>query len=255
MERIKHILISQPKPESEKSPFSDLAEKHNLKMDFYQFIRIEGVSSKEYRQSKVKILEHTGVIFSSKIAIDHFFRICEESRVEIPDTMKYFCTSENIALYLQKYIVYRKRKIFHGRKTVDDLIEVIKVKHQSGKLLLTMTDTGYDAMAAKLDLINIEHSQLSLYSTLSCDLNKILEDHSKYDMIVFFTPAGVKSWFDNYPEFDQQEKIIAVFGQNAQDAAKEQGYRLDIIAPTPECPSMTMAIDAFITEFNKKIKK
>lgn len=255
MEKIKNLLISQPKPEAEKSPFFDLAEKHNLKLEFYQFIRVEGVSSKEYRQSKVKILEHTGVIFSSKIAIDHFFRICEESRVEIPDSMKYFCTSETIALYLQKYIVYRKRKIFHGRKTVDDLIEIIKVKHQSGKLLLTMLDTAYVNLAKKLDAVKIGHSQLSLYKTVSCDLRKVLGGKDHFDLLVFFTPAGIKSLFDNFPDFEQKDILVAVFGKNSQELAIEMGLRLDIVAPTPEAPSMTMAIDAYITDFVKNNRK
>ena len=255
MKKIKNILISQPKPQ-ENSPFFDIAEKYKLKIDFHKFTKIEGVSSKTYRHSKVKILEHTGVIFSSTIAIDHFFRICEESRVLIPDSMKYFCTSENIALYLQKYIVYRKRKIFFGRKTIVDLIEVLKVKHVSGKLLLTMSDTALEKAMKNLDDAKIKYSELSLYHTVSCDLNTIVDVmEDNYDIIVFFTPAGIKSLFDNFPDYKQNDSLIAAFGQGTQKTAKEFGLRLDIIAPTPKFPSMTMAIEEYIVDHIKNSRK
>ncbi|MEA3443093.1 MAG: uroporphyrinogen-III synthase [Bacteroidota bacterium] len=256
MEKIKKILISQPEPKTERSPYSDLAEKHNLKLDFHKFIRIEGVSSKEYRQSKVKILEHTGVIFLSKIAVDHFFRVCEESRIIVPDSMKYFCTSENIALYLQKYIVYRKRKILYGKHTFNDLIDIINVKHTSGKLLLTMSDTPIEHITQTLEKAKIKFSPLVLYHTVSCNLSKEINlSDDIYDMLVFFTPAGIKSLFDNFTDFKQNNTAVAVFGAATKDAAIDAGLRLDIIAPTPETPSMSMAMDTYIEEFNKNRRK
>ncbi len=256
MEKIKKILISQPEPKTERSPYSDLAEKHNLKLDFHKFIKVEGVSSKEYRQSKIKILDHTGVIFLSKIAVDHFFRICEESRTTVPDEMKYFCTSESIALYLQKYIVYRKRKIFFGQRTFNDLIEIIKVKHVSGKLLLTMSDTPIEQITSQLEKAKINYSQLVLYHTVSCDLQSTVDlSDGNYDMLVFFTPAGIKSLFDNFAGFKQNNTVIAVFGVATKQAALDAGLKLDIIAPTPEFPSMTMAMDKYIEVHNKNNRK
>lgn len=256
MEKIKKILISQPEPQTERSPYSDLAERYNLKLDFYQFIRVEGVSSKEYREAKVKILDHSGVIFLSKIAVDHFFRICEESRITVPDEMKYFCTSESIALYLQKYIIYRKRKIFYGQRAFGDLIDIIKVKHTSGKLLLTMSDTPIEQITEQLEKAKVSFSPLVLYHTVSCDLcDKIELREATYDMLVFFTPAGIKSLFENFPDFKQDDTLLAVFGVATKQAAEEAGLRLDIVAPTPEAPSMTMALDTFIEEFNKNNRK
>jgi uroporphyrinogen-III synthase len=256
LEKIKKILISQPAPQTERSPYSDLADKYNLKLDFHKFIKVEGVSSKEYREAKVKILDHTGVIFLSTIAVDHFFRICEESRIVVPDEMKYFCASENIALYLQKYIIYRKRKIFFGQRAFGDLIDIIKVKHTKGKLLLTMSDTPIEHIKRQLEKAKIPFSQLVLYHTVSCDLcDKIDVTDGNYDMLVFFTPAGIKSLYDNFPEFTQNDTLIAVFGAATKKAALEAGLRLDITAPTPEAPSMTMAMDTFIETFNKNNRK
>ena len=254
--KIKKVLISQPEPKSGKSHLLDLAEKYNLKLDFHKFIKIEGVSSIEYRQSSVKILDHSGVIFSSRIAIDHFFRICEESRVTVPDTMKYFCTSENIALYLQKYIIYRKRKIFFGRKTIDDLVDILKVKHTSGKLLLTMSDTTLDKFIDKLDKAKIKYSHFGMYNTVSCDLKDEVDVmNDNFDLLVFFTPSGIKSLFDNFPDYKQNDSLIAAFGQGTQKAAEEYGLRLDIVAPTPKFPSMTMAIENRIVEMIKANRK
>jgi len=225
-----------------------------LKIEFQKFIRIEGVSSKEYRESKVRILDHSGVIFTSRIAIDNFFRVCEESRINVPDSMKYFCTSESIALYLQKYIVYRKRKIFFGQRMINDLLEIIKVKHTSGKLLLTVSDTPVDVITSILDKEKINYSKLVLYHTLNCDLKKEmgLENlKDNFDLIVLFTPAGVTSLFDNFPDFMQDEIKIATFGKATEKAATEASLRIDIKAPSPEFPSMTMALDEYIGLFNK----
>ncbi len=256
MEKIKKILISQPEPQTEKSPYSELIERYNLKISFYQFIQIEGATSKEYRQSKVRILDHTGVIFLSKIAVDHFFRICQEARVVIPDEMKYFCTSESIALYLQKYIVYRKRRIFFGPRTFTDLLDILKLKHTKGKLLLTTSNTPIEQIAQQLKSKKISFSPLMLYHTVSCDLKSKFDlAKDNFDMLVFFTPAGIKSLFDNFPEFTQNDTVVAAFGVATQKAATEAGLRLDIIVPTPKVRSMAMAMDSYIETFNKNKKK
>jgi uroporphyrinogen-III synthase len=255
LEKIKKILISQPNPDSEKSPYFDICEKYGVKIDFYKFIRIEGVSSKEYRESKVRILDHSGVIFTSKVAIDHFFRICEESRITIPDDMKYFCVTESIALYLQRYIVYRKRKIFFGQKTFDDLLEIIKLKHNSGKLLLTLSDSQTDEITQKLDAYEINYSNLVLYHTVSCDLKELDLIKGGYDMFILFSPAGVKALFENFPEFKQDEIKLGTFGASTYKAAIDAGLRVDIKAPNPEFPSMTMALDRYLYEFLKNNKK
>ena len=256
MDKIKKILISQPEPKTERSPYSDLIERHNVKMDFQKFIKVDGVSSKTYRESKVKILDHTGVIFLSTIAVDHFFRVCEESRITVPDEMKYFCGSEGIALYLQKYIVYRKRKIFFGQRTFADLIDVMKVKHTKGKLLLTRSDTPVEHITEKLEKAKIAFSPLVLYKTVSMELTDLIDlSNDNYDMLVFFSPSGIKSLFDNFPDFKQNDTVVAVYGASTQKAATEAGLRLDVTAPTKEAPSMTIAMDKFIEKFNKNGKK
>lgn len=253
MEKIKRLLVSQPKPEAGKNPYQELAEKHNIKIDFFKFFKIEGVSSREYRESKIRILDHTGIVFTSKIAIDHFFRICEETRTIIPDTMKYFCTSESIALYLQVYIVYRKRKIFFGQKTIEDLIQIIQSKHTSGKILLCLSDSPQETISTAIEEAGIPFSQMILYHTVSCDFNGNLDlNEENYDVVAVFTPAGVKSIYDNYPDFQQNEIKVAVFGDSTKVAAEKAGLRVDIFAPTPEAPSMTMALDQYIAEFNKR---
>ena len=255
MNKIKKILVSQPAPKGDKSPFFDLAEKHTLQIDFQKFIKIDGVSSLEYRESKVRILDHDSVIFNSRIAIDHFFRVCEESRTSVPDSMRYFCTSESVALYLQKHIVYRKRKIFFGRKTISDLLEVIKAKHPKGKFLLAVSDSPLDSVTNLLDQSKISYSKLVLYHTVSCDLKKemgINDLSGMYDMIVLFTPSGVQSLFENFSDFKQEDLIIASFGKNTKQAAIEANLRVDIAVPSPKFPSMTMAIDDFIVKNQKK---
>ncbi len=253
MEKIRKILVSQPKPETEKNPYTDLAEKHNLKIDFFKFIRIEGINSKEYRDSKIRILDHSAIVFTSKIAIDHFFRICDESRITVPDTMKYFCSSESIALYLQVYIVYRKRKIFFGQKSVQDLIQVIKSKHTSGKIILTLSDVPNESLIASMDEAKISYSLMTLFSTVNCDIKSSVNLYEEnYDLVVLFTPAGIKSLIDNFPDFYEKDIRLAAFGQGTYQAIIDAGLTVDIVAPTPEAPSMTMAIDQYLSDFNKK---
>ena len=253
MTRIKRILVSQPKPENDKSPYFDLAEKNNLKIDFRPFIQVEGVSAKEFRKCKIDISSHSAVIFTSKTAIDHFFRIANELRIIIPDTMKYFCKSESIAFYLQKYIIYRKRKIFYcctGMLT--DMIDPI-LKHKDEVFLVPVSDTHKDEIPELLKKCKIKFNMAVFYNTVSSDLSDLSEIN--YDILVFFSPSGIKSLMSNFPTFQQNNIKIATFGDKTAKAAKEAGLRLDITAPLPDVPSMPMALELFIKEFNKNCKK
>lgn len=250
--KIKKVVISQPEPQNEKSPYMELAQKYGLKIDFRPFIHVEGVSSKEFRQQKINILDHTAVIFTSKTAVDHFFRICEEVRVTVPETMKYFCITESVALYLQKYIVYRKRKIFYGNNTFGDLLEIMQ-KHKEEKYLLSLSDVHKPEIPKSLDKAKIKYTKAIFYKTVSSDLSD-LKDEFPYEMIVFYSPNGIKSLHDNFPNFDQKEIVIGAFGASTAKAVKDAGLRLDVTAPTTACPSMTHAIDVFLKEYSKKTK-
>ncbi len=246
--KIKKILISQPEPKTDKSPYHDLAQKNNLKIEFKPFIQVEEIKAKEFRQTKIDILEHTAVIFTSKTAINHFFRICEELRITVPDTMKYFCVSESVAYYLQKYIVYRKRKIFFGPGRFPELIETIN-KHKDEKFLVPLSDVHKEEIPLLLDKNKIDYTKAILYRTVSTDLSDIAVIN--YDLIVFYSPSGIKSLFHNFPEFRQNDIKIASFGLNTAKAVKDAGLRLDIEAPSPEAPSMTMALEQYIAKVNK----
>ena len=247
--KIKKVLVSQPKPTSEKSPYYDIAEKYGVKIDFRPFIKVESLSAKEFRQQKVSILDHTAVIFTSRHAIDHFFGLCAELRVTIPETMNYFCTSEIIALYIQKYVQYRKRKVFFGAtgKFADLLPSIIK--HNTEKYLVPMSDVHNDEIRNALDAKKIQHTEVVMYRTVSNDFTP--EESFDYDMLLFFSPAGINSLMKNFPEFDQQEIAIGCFGPATAKAVKDAGLRLDLEAPTVEAPSMTAALDMFIRERNK----
>ena len=249
--KIKTILVSQPKPQTEKSPYFDLAEKYNLKIDFRPFIQVEGISAKEFRQERINILDHTAVIFTSRTAIDHFFRIAEEMRVTIPDDMKYFCISESTAFYLQKYIVYRKRKIFFGVRVFEDLIDTI-VKHKKEKFLLPLSDIHKQSIPALLNKNKIKYSKAILYKTVSSDLSDLVDVN--YDILAFYSPSGIKSFFVNFPDFDQDGTAIAAFGPATSKAVTDAKLRLDIQAPMPQAPSMTMALDQYIKVYNKENK-
>ncbi|MDE5419863.1 uroporphyrinogen-III synthase [Labilibaculum sp. DW002] len=249
--KIKTILVSQPKPQTEKSPYFDLAEKYNLKIDFRPFIQVEGISAKEFRQERINILDHTAVIFTSRTAIDHFFRIAEEMRVTIPDDMKYFCISESTAFYLQKYIVYRKRKIFFGVRVFEDLIDTI-VKHKKEKFLLPLSDIHKQSIPALLNKSKIKYTKAILYKTVSSDLSDLADVN--YDILAFYSPSGIKSLMQNFPEFSQDGTVIAAFGPSTSKAVKDADLRLDIQAPMPQAPSMTMALDQYIKKFNKDNK-
>ena len=246
--KIKKVLVSQPKPASEKSPYYDIAEKYGVKIDFRPFIKVESVSAKEVRQQKVSILDHTAVIFTSRHAIDHFFHLCTELRVTIPETMKY-CVTEQVALYIQKYVQYRKRKIFFGATgKIEDLIPSI-VKHKTEKYLVPMSDVHNDDIKNLLDKHNIQHTEVVMYRTVSNDFGK--DEEFDYDMLVFFSPAGVSSLKKNFPDFDQKNIKIGTFGSTTAQAVRDAGLRLDLEAPTVQAPSMTAALDMFIKENNK----
>lgn len=246
---IKSILVSQPKPEGEKSPYFDLAEKYKIKIDFRPFIKVEGVDGKEFRAQKVTLSEHTAVILTSKLAADHFFRIAEETRFEVPDTMKYFCISEAIALYLQKYVPFRKRKIFFGKQTIDELADVMK-KHKNEKFLLPCTDILRDNIPITLEKQGFKFTKVVLYKTVAADLSDLQDVY--YDMLVFFSPGGIESLFKNFPDFKQNETIIAAFGATTGNAVVKHNLRLDVHAPHPKAPSMVGAIELFIKEQSKK---
>ncbi|MCD4769323.1 MAG: uroporphyrinogen-III synthase [Bacteroidales bacterium] len=249
--KIKSILVSQPEPQNPKSPYYELARKYNLKIDYRPFIEVVGVSSKEFRLQKINILDFTAVIFTSKTAIDHFFRICDELRITVPDAMKYFCVTENVAFYLQKYIVYRKRKIFHGKAKFQDLVTIIN-KHKEDKYFVPLSIPHKAEIPELLDANNIEYKIGNLYKTISADLSDLADVY--YDILVFYSPSGPKSLLENFPDFKQNNTRIAAFGPTTANSIRSIGLRLDIDAPNPQAPSMTMALDNFI-QANRKEKK
>jgi uroporphyrinogen-III synthase len=247
--KIKKILVSQPKPVNDKSPYLELAERNNLKIDFRPFIKVEGIPAKEFRHERIDILEHTAVIFTSRTAIDHYFRIAEELRLSIPDSMKYFCISESVALYLQKYIVYRKRKIFYGINVFKDLVEQVISKHSNEYFLVPLSDIHKPEIPRILDRNKIRYTKAILYRTVSSDLSDLSDVN--YDVLVFYSPSGIKSLFENFPDFEQKDTKIACFGPHTAKAVKKAGLRLDIEAPSVNAPSMTMALENFIKKYNK----
>lgn len=241
---VKKILVSQPKPTSDKSPYYELAGKHGVEIVFRPFIKVEGLSAKEFRQQKVSIPEHTAVIFTAKTAIDHFFRLCEEMRYTVPDTQKYFCTSESVGMYLQKYIVYRKRKIFNSPTgKLADLIPFM-LKHKDEKYMLAVSDVNNGSEAEVLG-DKVKYDRAVMYRTVSNDFAP--DEPFDYDMLVFFSPQGIESLFKNFPEFKQGDIAIATFGASTAQAAKDAGLRVDIEAPTSKAPSMPAAIDNFLS--------
>ncbi|MCB0380959.1 MAG: uroporphyrinogen-III synthase [Flavobacteriales bacterium] len=246
--KVKSVLVSQPKPETEKSPYFDLAEQCKVKVDFRPFIHVEGVPAKEFRLQKINLQEHDAVIFTSRNAVDHYFRIAEEMRVKVSEEVKYFCISESTALYLQKYIVYRKRKIFFGQQTFADLITVIK-KHKEANFLLPSADILRQNIPDLLNENGIKYKIATLYRTVCSDLSDLSDVN--YDILVFFSPSGIKSLFENFPKFKQNNTRIAVFGPTTATAAEQAGLNIDISAPQPESPSMTKALELYIKKANK----
>lgn len=229
-----------------------MAEKYNLKIDFRPFIQIEGVDVKDFRKERINILDYTAVIFTARTAIDHFFRLCEEMRIVVPETMKYFCISEATAFYLQKYIVYRKRKVFFSQNTFDELIELIE-KHKDEKFIVPLSDKHKQEIPDKLAKKGIKHKLAIMYKTVTNDMSKLPDFN--YDILVFFSPSGISSLLENFPNFQQNETIIAAFGPTTAKAVIDSNLRLDIQAPIPEAPSMTMALDQFIKNSCKNLKK
>jgi len=249
--KIRKILVSQPEPSNPKSPYFDLAKKYNLKIDFKPFIQVEGVLSRDFRQQKINILDFSAVVFTSKTGIDHFFRICNELRITVPDTMKYFCITENVAFYLQKYIVYRKRKIFHGKAKFQDLIDII-VKHREDSFFVPLSEPHNAEIPELLEKNKIRYTIGTLYKTISS--NSLNVKDFDYDILVFYSPSGIKSLKENFPDFVQGDIKIAAFGPTTACAVEQEGLRLDINAPNPKAPSMTMALDLWLKEFNKNCR-
>ncbi len=246
---VNSILVSQPKPASEKSPYYDIAKKYKVKIDFHPFIKIERLSAKEFRQQKVSIDGHTAVLFNSRHAIDHFFNLCDELRVTIPETMKYFCISETVALYIQKYVQYRKRKIFFSTTgKLDDLAPLI-AKHPNENYLVPISSVHNDEIKNMLDELKVKHDEVVMYRTVSNSFDGI--DPQAYDMLVLFTPAGVNSLKDNFPGYVQGIKKLACFGPSVAKAIKESGFRLDLEAPSTKATSMTAALDMYLKAENK----
>lgn len=242
-------MVSQPKPASEKSPYYDIAQRYGVEVLFRPFIKVEGLSSKEFRQQKINIPDFTAIIFTARTAIDHFFRLCEEMRISIPDTMKYFCTTESIALYLQKYIVYRKRKIFHGSTgKLDDLLPYL-TKHSKEKFLYAVSDVHKENTNV-LDKHNIDYTKAVMYRTVSNDFTP--DETFDYDMLLFFSPSGIDSLLKNFPDFSQGDIQIGCFGASTAKAIRDAGLRLDMEAPTAKAPSVTAALDLFLKEHQQE---
>jgi len=250
---IERILITQPKPESDKSPYFDLARKYNVELDFQPFIRLEGIPARDFRKQKIEIANFTGVIFTSRNAIDHFFRTCEEMKVSVSQDTKYFCITEAVALYLQKFILYRKRKVFYGADgTNKSMFDVINKHKSNEKFLYVCSENQQDNEIVNwLKTNNCEYSLAFMYRTQSNDVKDLLTQ-KEYDIICFFTPSGVKSLFDNLPKYKQNGTVIGAFGGNTSRAVEEAGLTLDIKAPEPQAPSMVAALDKFLATVNGK---
>ena len=246
--KVKTILVSQPEPKVENSPYFEIEQKHKVKIDFRPFIHVEGVEAKEVRHQKIDLNNFTAIILTSKNSIDHFFRVAEEMRFKVPETLKYFCQSEAVAYYLQKYVVYRKRKIYVGQKDFEDLAPLIK-KYKDEKFLLPASEQLNAEIPSLLNGLKVDWTEGTFYRTVMCDLSDLAD--VKYDILTFFSPTGIKSLFMNFPDFKQGNTRIAVFGTSTQKEALESNLRVDIMAPSPEAPSMTMALEKYIQKVNK----
>ena len=243
---VNSILVSQPKPTSEKSPYFDIAKKYNVKVDFHSFIKIERLTPKEFRQQKVSIPEHTAVIFNSRHAIDHFFSLCEDLRVTIPETMKYFCVTETIALYIQKYVQYRKRKVFFGKTgKIDDLLPTM-VKHKTEKYLIPMSDVHDDTVKKLLDAKKLNHTECVMYRTVSNDFTEEEVKNFDYDMCIFFSPSGINAFNNTFGTSMNDKVVVGTFGPATAKAAHDAGLKVEVEAPTVQHPSMTSALGDFL---------
>jgi uroporphyrinogen-III synthase len=250
---IQKILVSQPKPTTEKSPYYDIAEKYGVQIDFRPFIKVEPVNAKDFRTQRVSILEHTAIIFTAKTAIDHFFRLSEELRIQIPESMKYFCVTEAIAVYLQKYIIYRKRKIFYpaSGKLADIMIPIMK--HSKESYLIPVSDVHKDDLFHLLNEKKVRYTVATMYRTVSNDFEP--DEKFDYNVLMFFSPAGIASLLKNFPAFEQNGTVIGTFGPTTAKAVRDAGLRLDIEAPNPEAPSMAAALENYLKSLPKSGKK
>ncbi|MHC5201908.1 uroporphyrinogen-III synthase [Myroides sp. LJL119] len=246
--KVKTILVSQPAPKVENSPYFELEQKYKVKIDFRPFIHVEGVEAKEVRHQKIDLNNFTAIILTSKNSVDHFFRVAEEMRYKVPETLKYFCQSEAVAYYLQKYVVYRKRKIYVGQKDFVELAPLIK-KYKDEKFLLPASDQLNHDVPATLNDLKVNWTPGIFYRTVMSDLSDLAD--VKYDVLAFFSPTGIKSLFKNFPDFKQDSTRIAVFGTTTQKEALDNDLRIDIMAPAPQAPSMTMALEKYIQKVNK----
>ena len=247
--KVKSILISQPKPSSEKSPYYDIAEKYNLDMHFYPFIKVDRVSLKEFRHQRINILDFTAIIFTSRTAVDKFFSICEELKITMPEEMKYFCISETVALYLQKYIVYRKRKIFFSQTGKIEGLNNPFTKHSKEKFLFPVPEEHNEEVTQFLDKKKLVYTKSVMYRTVSSEFPE--DEKMEYDMIIFFSPLGIQSLLKNFPDYNQGDAAIGCFGSSTAKTVEDSGLRLDCEAPQPEYPSMVAALDAFLKENHK----
>lgn len=247
--KVKSILISQPQPANENNPYSAVADKHKVVIDFRSFIHVEGVTASDFRKDKIQIRDFRNVIFTSKNAVDHYFRMCEEMRVQISPDIRYFCISEAIAYYLQKYVVYRKRKIYHGNIRIEELIPTLK-KFKNEKFLMPSSDSLKPQIPNALEEAKIDYTRAILFKTVVSDLSDL--ENVFYDILVFFSPSGIKSLYENFPDFKQNNTRLACFGATTQKEAEKNGLIVDIPAPTVDAPSMTKAISDYIKEVNKK---
>ncbi len=243
---IKKVLISQPKPSSDKSPYYRIQESQDVDIVFRPFFKVEPLTAKEFRQQKVNILDYTAVVFTSRHAIDHFFTLAKEMRITIPEDMKYFCMIETIALYIQKYIQYRKRKVFFGTTgKIDDLIPTM-LKHKTEKFLVPLSSVHNDDIKNLLDAKKLNHTECVMYRTVSNDFTEEEKAQFDYDLLAFFSPTGVKALLKNFPDFKQGDIRIGTFGAATAATVKEEGLRLDFEAPTQEYPSMSSALEAYL---------
>ncbi len=245
---IKKILVSQPKPSTEKSPYFDIANKLGVEIVFRPFIKIEALTPVEFRQQKVSILDHTAVVFTSRHAIDHFFQLCKEMRVAIPDDMKYFCITETVSLYIQKYVQYRKRKVFFGHTgKIDDILPQM-MKHKNEKYFIPQSDVHTNDFTNLLDTKKLYHREAVMFRTVSNDFAP--EEAFDYDMLIFFSPSGISSLFKNFPNYEQGDMAIGTFGPATAKAAKDAGLRVDLEAPSPKYPSITAALHDYVMQVN-----
>lgn len=245
---IKKILVSQPQPSNPKSPYFDMAQKYGVEFVFRPFIKVEGVSAKEFRAQRINVLDYTAVVFTSRHAIDNYFQLAKEMRVTIPEDMKYFCITETVALYIQKYVQYRKRKVFFGQTgKIDDLLPSM-VKHKTEKYLVPLSDVHNNEIHDLLDSKKLTHTECFMYRTVSNDFAP--NEPFDYDMLVFFSPSGINSLKKNFPDFKQDNVAIATFGPTTTKAAKEAGLTVNLEAPTPKCPSITMALEDYLKHLN-----